>query len=34
MIIDIDQRSDVPIYEQLHRRIIAGIANDELAPGD
>ncbi|MCH9276457.1 GntR family transcriptional regulator [Bifidobacterium amazonense] len=34
MIIDIDQRGDVPIYEQLHRQIIAGIANDELAPGD
>ncbi|MBT1160871.1 MULTISPECIES: GntR family transcriptional regulator [Bifidobacterium] len=34
MIIDIDQRSDIPIYEQLHRQIIAGIANDELTPGD
>lgn len=34
MIIDIDQRGDVPIYEQLHRQIIAGIANNELMPGD
>lgn len=34
MIIDIDARGDVPIYEQLRRGVIAGIANDELAPGD
>ena len=34
MIIDIDRSGDVPIYEQLRRRIVAGIANDELAPGD
>ncbi|OZG59687.1 MULTISPECIES: GntR family transcriptional regulator [Bifidobacterium] len=34
MIIEVDQRSDVPIYEQLHLQIIAAIANDELVPGD
>ena len=34
MIVEINQRSDVPIYEQLHRQVIAAIANDELAPGD
>ncbi|KAB5608791.1 GntR family transcriptional regulator [Bifidobacterium jacchi] len=33
MVIEIDQHSDVPIYEQLRRRIIAGIAHGELAPG-
>ena len=31
MIVEIDQRSDVPIYEQLHRQFIAAIAGDELA---
>ena len=34
MIVEIDQRSDVPIYEQLHRQFIAAIAGDELSPGD
>ena len=34
MIVEIDQRSDVPIYEQLHRQLIAAIAGDELSPGD
>ena len=34
VIVEIDQRSDVPIYEQLHRQLIAAIAGDELSPGD
>lgn len=33
LVIEIDQHSDVPIYEQLRRRIIAAIAHGELAPG-
>ena len=34
VIVEIDQRSDVPIYEQLHRQLIAAIVGDELSPGD
>lgn len=34
MIIEINQGDETPIYEQLRRRIIAAIADDELRPGD
>lgn len=33
LVIEIDQHSDVPIYEQLRRRVIAAIAHGELRPG-
>lgn len=33
LVIEIDQHSDMPIYEQLRRRVIAAIAHGELRPG-
>lgn len=34
MIVTIDFESDRPIYEQLYRQIIEGIARRELTPGE
>lgn len=34
MIITVDRGDALPLYEQLRRQIIAGVARGELAPGD
>lgn len=34
MIITLDMTKDIPIYEQLKQRIVAGIARGELQPGE
>lgn len=34
MIITVDRADALPMYEQLRRQIVAGIARGELAPGD
>ncbi|KOS66173.1 GntR family transcriptional regulator [Lysinibacillus contaminans] len=34
MLIQIEPQSDVPIYEQVTRQIIEGIAKGEMKPGD
>ncbi|MET4562145.1 GntR family transcriptional regulator [Lysinibacillus parviboronicapiens] len=34
MIIQIEPQSDVPIYEQVSRQIIEGIARGDMKPGD
>lgn len=34
MFIQIDQTSEMPIYQQLRNQIVAGIAEGQLAPGD
>lgn len=34
MIIQIELQSDVPIYEQVSRQIIEGIARGDMKPGD
>ena len=34
MLIQIEPQSDVPIYEQVTRQIIEGIARGEMKPGD
>lgn len=34
MFIQIEPNSDVPIYEQVTRQIIEGIARGEMKPGD
>ena len=34
MFLEIDFKSDLPIYEQIRRRIIIGLAKDQIKPGD
>ena len=34
MFIQLDQSSDIPLYQQLRNQIVAAIATGELAPGD
>ena len=34
MIITVDKADALPLYEQLRRQIIAGLARGELEPGD
>ena len=34
MFIQLDQSSDMPLYQQLRNQIVAAIATGELAPGD
>jgi len=34
LFIEIDMKSDVPIYEQLKQSVILGIAQKQLAPGE
>lgn len=34
MFLEIDFKSDLPIYEQIRRGIIIGLAKDQIKPGD
>lgn len=34
MFLEIDFKSDLPIYEQIRRGIIIGLANGQIKPGD
>ena len=34
MFLEIDFKSDLPIYEQIRRRIIIGLAKGKISPGD
>ncbi len=34
MFLEIDFKSDLPIYEQIRRGIIIGLAKGEINPGD